>query len=343
MTKDTVMRRMAIRLAPAVVLLGGCTQGGLDPRGEEADRIFGVFWALTIAGGIVSLIVLGLWAWATLRHVPESEEDEDEDPRAEHVPDRPLQRRFVIGGGIVMPAVVLTAFFGVQIATTMAQPMEGGPLAVEVTGHQYWWELEYRGIEGVDGFETANQLHVPVDTPVTLTMRSDDVIHSFWVPQLAGKLDLVPGRESQMTLEAEEAGTYRGYCAEFCGLQHARMKFTVVAMDPAAFRDWAEDQSAPAPEPTSELATRGREVFTRQSCVGCHAIRGVAEEGEVGPDLTHLASRTQIAAGTLPLTAENLRAWIANAQAIKPGAQMPPQELTSEELDALVAYLLELE
>ena len=339
MTKDGPMRRTATLLAPAVLLLGGCTQGGLDPRGDEAGRIFGIFWALTIAGGIVSLLVLALWAWGTVRGGPKNGEDQ----RAEHVPDGPLQRRLVVGGGIVMPAVVLAAFFGVQIASTMAQPRGQGTLTVEVTGHQYWWELEYRGVDDVDRFETANQLHVPVDTPVTLSMRSEDVIHSFWVPQLAGKVDLVPGRRNQMVLEADEAGTYRGYCAEFCGLQHARMKFTVVAMEPAAFRDWAETQAAPAPEPTSELATRGREVFTGQSCVGCHAIRGVAEEGEVGPDLTHLASRSQIAAGTLPLTREDLRAWIVNAQAIKAGAQMPPQELTSEELDALVAYLLELE
>lgn len=338
MTKDTTMRRTASVLAPAMLVLGGCTQGGLDPRGGEAHRILGVFWALVVVGGIVALVVVGLWLVGSLR--PGTEEPED--PRPEHVPDSALQRRFVIGGGIIVPAVILAAFLGVQVVSTTAQTQEG-ELTIEVTGHQYWWEITYPDVEGVPPFETANQLHIPTGTPVKVVVRSDDVIHSLWVPQLAGKVDLVPGRESEFVMDADEPGTFPGYCAEYCGLQHTWMKFSVVAMQPNAFQDWATQQAVAAPQPRGDLAARGLDVFEGQSCVGCHTIRGVAEEGEVGPDLTHLATRSRIGAGIRPLTEDDLRAWIVNAQTIKPGAQMPPQELTREELDALVAYLLSLE
>lgn len=334
--REATMRHTAILLGVSALLLtSGCTQGGLDPRGGEAARIYWVFWALLIAGGVVSVIVLVLWIVGSLR--PGAG-----DARAEHVPDPAFHRRLVVGGGIIMPAIVVSAFLGVQIVTTSAQTQDG-ELTIEVTGHQYWWELEYTDVDGLEPFETANELHIPTGTPVRVLLRSEDVIHSIWVPQLAGKVDLVPGRETEFVMDAEEPGTYAGYCAEFCGLQHARMKFSVVATEPGAFRAWAEEQAGAAPEPETELESRGREVFLGQSCVGCHTIRGVAEDGEIGPDLTRLASRSRIAAGTVPLTDERLRAWVANAQAIKPGVQMPPQELDREELDALVAYLLSLE
>ena len=332
--------RRPVLATVVAVLATGCTQGGLDPRGDEAVRILDIFVALLIGAAIVSVAVLVLWVWGSLRPA----RDEDEDPRAEHVPDSTLARRFVVGGGLVMPAIVLAIYFGVQVVSTTAQTQPAAEgLTIEVTGHRYWWEVTYRGVEGIEPFETANQLHVPVDTPVTIRLRSDDVIHSFWVPELAGKVDLVPGRPTAFALSADEPGTYAGYCAEYCGLQHTWMKFEVVAMPPDEFTTWASGQAEPAPEPTTELAARGREVFEGQSCVGCHTIRGVAEEGDVGPDLTHLASRSEIGAGIRKLTEEQLRIWIANTQSVKPGAQMPPQELERDELDALVAYLMSLE
>lgn len=333
------------RLAAVISALGlamvaaGCTQGGLDPRGEEASRILTVTTALVVAGTLVAALVVALWWIGAVRRPPDREQVLTED-----VEDTRLSRWFVVGGGIVMPAIVLAAFFGVQLVSTAAQRGgDAGAFVLEVTGHQYWWEVTYRGLDGVEEFQTANQIHVPIDTPITVRLRSDDVIHSFWVPQLAGKVDLVPGRENQFVLSADEPGVYAGYCAEYCGLQHTWMKFEVVAMAPDEFTTWAQQHAEPAPEPTTELAQRGKEVFLGQSCVGCHTIRGVAEDGELGPDLTHLATRTEIGAGIIPLDAENLHAWIANAQAIKPGAHMPPQELQGEQLDALVAYLLSLE
>lgn len=329
-------------LAGAVVALvaAGCTQGGLTPHGPEASRTLTVIWALTIGGTAVTLLVVALW-WIGIRRPPGGEPDAD---LTEDTDDARLSRRFVVGGGIVLPAVVLAVFFGVQLVSTVAQPAhDTGDFELVVTGHQYWWEVAYRGVDGVEDFETANQVHVPTGTPVTVVLRSEDVIHSFWVPELAGKVDMVPGREHRFVLEADDPGTYTGWCAEYCGLQHTRMLFEVVAMPPGEFATWAQGHAAPAREPTAEAQRRGQAVFEGQSCVGCHTIRGVAEEGQVGPDLTHLATRDELGAGTVPLREDTLRAWIANVQAIKPGARMPPQELTEQELDDLVAYLTSLE
>ena len=339
----TTPRRAGRTAAWSLLVLGlaGCSQGGLDPRGPEADRILGIFWALLVAAAVVSMAVVALWWWGTVR----GRADDELDHRLEHVPDSRRGRWFVVGGGLVMPAVVMAVFFGVQIASTMAQTQpDPDGLTVEVVGHRYWWELTYRGVDGVEeAITTANEMHVPTGTDVTVVLRSEDVIHSFWVPELAGKVDLVPGRENQFVMSADEPGRYAGYCAEYCGLQHAWMKFEVVASPPEEFEVWARGHAEPAAEPDTELERRGREVFEGQSCVGCHTIRGVSEGADLGPELTHLASRDEIGAGILPLTEEDLRAWVANAQAIKPGAQMPPQELTTDELDALVAYLMSLE
>lgn len=331
------VRGAAGHVAALVPLLAGCTQGGLAPRGAEAMRISGVFWALVIVGGIVAIIVLATWGWGLRRSIGTAAEDPDAEPE-----DSPLERRFLVGGGIVLPAVVLAGFFGVQIATTVAQPQDGD-VVIEVIGHQYWWEVRYQDVPGVEPFATANEIHIPTGTQVQMVLRSEDVIHSLWVPQLAGKVDLVPGRESGMVFSADEPGTYPGYCAEFCGLQHAWMKFEVVAVEPGVFQGWAERQAAPAHRPAIGREADGREVFLGHSCVGCHTIRGVADQSDAGPDLTHLASRNEIGGGILPLTDEHLRAFVVNPQAVKPGAHMPPQPLTADEADALVSYLMSLE
>lgn len=318
----------------------GCGQGGLDPQGPGASRILTIGTALTVVGTLVAVLVLALWWWATRRAgreelAPPSPEQQDREST--------LQRRFIIAGGIVLPSVVVAVFFGVQIAGAVAASDTTEEFTIEVTGHQYWWELDYPAVGGVDAFETANQLHIPTGTPVRMLLRSDDVIHSLWVPQLAGKADLVPGRESELMVEADRPGTYAGYCAEFCGLQHTWMKFEVVAMAPDEYRDWAAQQAEPAIEPADDLTARGQSVYLDTSCAACHSIRGVDDESGIGPDLTHLATRNELGAGRVPLDAGTLRAWVANTQTLKPGAHMPPQELTADELDALVAYLLSLE
>jgi cytochrome c oxidase subunit 2 len=212
---------------------------------------------------------------------------------------------------------------------------------IEVTGHQWWWTARY--LDGDDThaiFSTANEIHVPVGRPVILKLQADDVIHSLWVPNLAGKKDLIPGRTALLEFRADKAGLYRGQCAEFCGLEHALMGLLVVAEPPDQFNTWVDAQRQPAPQPTQAKAQRGMQVFQSSSCAMCHSIEGAPFAGaQHAPDLTHVASRQTLAAITLKNTPENMAAWIRNPQTFKPGAAMPATPLSQDDLDAVVAYL----
>jgi cytochrome c oxidase subunit 2 len=210
---------------------------------------------------------------------------------------------------------------------------------IEVTGHQWWWELGYRGASPSDNFTSANELHVPVGRPVVIRLKADDVIHSLWVPSLAGKKDLIPGRTATMNFRADQPGRYRGQCAEFCGYQHAFMAFEVIAEPPAAYEAWAAAQRQPAPEPSDPTTRRGQEVFMRGACIMCHAIEGTTAAARKGPDLSHVGGRSTIAAGTLPNRPAEMARWIANPQDFKPGTNMPATSLSSDDMNALVAYL----
>ena len=210
-----------------------------------------------------------------------------------------------------------------------------GALTVDVIGNQWWWEIRYPGTDVV----TANEIRIPAGRPVKLRLRSADVIHSFWVPELAGKLDLLPERTNTMVIEADAPGRYQGQCAEFCGLQHANMGIEIVAEDPADFDAWLREQSQPAAAPSSATAREGRKLFASSGCASCHTVRGSAATGDTGPDLTHLASRRRIAAGALPLTTSGLTEWIRNPHDVKQGASMPAPDLTDDEIAAIVASL----
>lgn len=320
------MRRSA-RLAAVALLVvgtGGCAPAVTDPGGPAAARSAGLFWGMLAAAAATFVLVAVLVAVGAVR-------SGDEDPG-----ERGVDRWFVIGGGVVLPLVVLSVLMGFNMSVLVAQPASG-EIRVDVVGHQYWWELRY------DDFTTANELHIPVDRRVELHLTSRDVIHAFWVPRLGGKRDLVPGRENTLVIEADEPGTYRGRCAEYCGLQHGRMRFQVVAQPADEYRRWLERQRRPAREPTTAAQRRGREVFANTSCAGCHVIRGVDETGEAGPQLTHLASRNELAAGVLENTRHNLRRFVREPQQIKRGVRMPPQAIRGDRLDALVAYLDSLE
>jgi cytochrome c oxidase subunit 2 len=205
---------------------------------------------------------------------------------------------------------------------------------IEVIGWMWWWEVRYPRL----GIVSANEVHIPVGRPVRLTVSTADVIHSFWVPRLHGKLDLVPGRANTLRLDATEPGVYRGQCAEYCGLQHTRMGITVVAHDADSYATWTANEQAPAATPVDSLAARGAGVF-EVACAACHTVRGTLATGARGPDLTHLASRRAIGAGTLPNTREHLMAWVADAQRVKPGNAMPTMHLRDDDLRAVVAYL----
>jgi cytochrome c oxidase subunit 2 len=245
-------------------------------------------------------------------------------------------------GGVLFPGVVLTVLFLLNLevlGTLYPRGGEKGPLTIEVTGKQWWWEVRYLDSAPNRIVRTANELHLPVGQRVRLRLRSQDVIHSFWVPGLQGKIDMIPGRTNTFWLQADSAGAWRGQCAEFCGMQHAKMAFVVVAHSPDEFARWLERERAPAPEPRDSAGHAGRQAFLSSGCVLCHTVRGTSAQATAGPDLTHVASRRTLAAGELPNTRGNLFGWIANPQALKPGTKMPAVPMTRDQLHAITDYI----
>jgi cytochrome c oxidase subunit II len=298
-------------------------QSVLSPAGPDAGLLSHFSWLLFAAGAALLALVLLLVLAGIARGR-----------------GRSWSRRLVIGGGLLLPApllAMLMAWSGWQ-ASQLTWPFSATRIQVTVTAHMWWWEVRYR--DTVTGREAvlANELRLPVGERVYLALASADVLHAFWVPSLAGKVDMVPGRMHGLTLQAGMAGRYRGQCAEYCGLQHAAMALDVVAVAPQDFDRWLQEQAAPA-HGAGVAPGRGREVFVAARCNACHAVRGVSEGGTLGPDLTHLASRGHIGAGALPFSRAALLGWIANPQAAKPGARMPPSSLAPDDLQALAGWL----
>jgi len=297
----------------------------LDAAGPAAERIAGLGWLLFAGGGAIFLLVMALLALGL---------------RQRQQAVRPLL--WVLGGGVLFPAVVLTALFlwALPMAPVARQAPPADALHITVTGRMWWWELRYAA-EGPHGeLLSANEIRIPTGRPIWLALDSGDVIHSFWVPQLAGKLDMVPGRMNHLLLSADRPGTYRGQCAEFCGEQHARMALQVVAMEPAAFEAWRAAQLRPAVAAASPLLQRGQHLFLANRCDACHTVRGVTADARLGPDLTHVGSRLQIGAGTLENSRQALAQWVTHVQEIKRGARMPSYgRLDAASVDALAAWL----
>jgi cytochrome c oxidase subunit 2 len=324
------VKRLAVVLLPLAGLSAGCGggQSTLHPESGAASTIADLWWAMFAGSVVVFAVVVVLLLVAVLRRRGSPAD----------VPDR-SRRSFalVAAGGIAVPAVTLVALFSVTLGTLPSTSPAAGraALTIDVTGRQWFWDVVYPE----HGVRTANELHIPVRVPVEVRVSSADVIHSFWVPRLARKIDMIPGRTNSIVLEASRAGVYRGQCAEFCGLQHAHMAFFVVAEPQARFDAWLRAQARPAVEPGDELETRGLQVLLGSACVYCHRIAGTNATGEVGPDLTHLASRRSIAAGLMPNTPGYLAGWILDPQHLKPGNRMPGTDLSGEELQALLAYL----
>jgi cytochrome c oxidase subunit II len=303
----------------------------LDPHGPYAGRIADLWWVLLAVASIVFVIVAALFAIGFLRPGRDATEGGDTGERRSHP-------WIVFGTVLTALVLLLTTFLTFDTMAALATPEERPAHTLEIVGHQWWWEVRYEG-------ETigANEIHLPVGQPVELRLSSDDVIHSLWVPQLVAKRDLVPGHPTAVWIEADEAGAYRGVCAEFCGVQHAKMGLIVVAEDPAAFEAWLARSREDAVEPEGEGAVAGRAVFDEVGCSTCHTIRGTDAAGVLGPDLTHLASRRTLAAGHLPNTRGHLGGWIVDAQGIKPGSLMPPQDVSGGALQDLLDYLTGLE
>jgi len=253
--------------------------------------------------------------------------------------ERTLTRSVWAATTLTVLILLMLLFASIWIGRGVESVEAATAITINIVGHQWWWEIEYEDAVASQRVLTANELHIPINRPIVLKVSSRDVIHSFWVPNLQGKRDLIPGYITAIWLQADRPGVFRGQCAEFCGLQHAHMALDVVAEPGADFDRWLQGMRTPAPAPETEEQRRGHAVFMSRRCAGCHAINGTEAYGQVGPDLSHIASRSTIGAGTLPNTRDHMDAWVKNPQASKPGNQMPPNPLSDEESRALLAYL----
>jgi cytochrome c oxidase subunit II len=321
-------RANAAPLPPVLAAaLAGCSgvQSALDPAGREAAELLDLFWVM-LAGAVVIWIALNgtFFLLAVVKRGPMS---------------RRGAEALIIGGGVVFPTVGLGALLvGALPYLTELRPVPGDP-TVRVTGEKWWWRVDYLTPDGA--VASANELRLPVGRVTEVALGADEVIHSFWIPSLSGKMDMFPGRETRISLEPFRTGTFRGQCAELCGTGHALMAFPAVVMEEAEFDAWLANEAAPAAPPADERARRGQSVFLSEGCGACHAVRGTPADGTFGPDLTHVGSRLTIAAGTLPNSPENLALWIAETHAVKPEVEMPEYELLGPEALADLAHYLD--
>jgi cytochrome c oxidase subunit 2 len=330
--RPTTAAARAVAALAIAAGIGGCgKQSILTTRSKPAHDIALLWWWMLAAATVVFVGAMALLVVAWWRRdrpgLPFFGERED------------LSQGMVLVFGIVVPLVVLVALFGVSDVYLVGQTAPPNPrstrMTINVIGHQWWWEVRYD-----DGrTTTANEIHIPVDTRVNVVATTADVIHSFWVPALNRKIDMVPGMRNRVLLYASKPGEYRGQCSQFCGVQHANMGLEVFAQRPAAFRAWLAAQQRPAVAPKGGRAAAGRTLFMKAQCASCHTIAGTSAQGTVGPNLTHVASRTTLAANEIPNTPSRLAAWIRDPQKIKPGDRMPDLGLSSPQIANLVAYL----
>jgi cytochrome c oxidase subunit 2 len=314
-------------------------QTPLAPAGPQALHIEHTLLLIFWITSIVFVVVMAVLALGVLR-----QRVQDIEMSAPLRLDPAVEKRatWIVGSAIALTVILLFVMLIDSFITShKTAVLAASPaLKINVYGHQWWWEVEYPNEEQPYRIvRTANEIHVPAGAVVDIHGTSRDVIHSFWAPNIDGKKDLLPGYWNDLTLEVDQPGTWRGQCAEFCGLQHAHMAFDIVAQSREDFNNWYLSQLTPASQPQTLQAQHGRDVFFSHPCVMCHTIRGTDANAKVGPDLTHVASRSMIAAGTLKNNAGNLSSWISNAQSIKPGSRMPPNPMPASDLNDLVAYL----
>jgi len=323
-------------LAAAATAASGCSgnQSMFNPQGPPARSIASLGWFLFGVSAVVYVAVLVPTAWALVRRRQRSDDEPDTD--------RALTRWVTAAAGVTVVTLIVLTVVSVSAGRGLTSPSGQGAVTVDVIGHQWWWDFQYRDVSPGDTFASPNELHIPVGVPIVLNVVSRDVIHSFWVPNLHGKRDLIPGQVTRTWIQADTPGVYRGQCAEFCGHQHANMGLTVVAEPIAQFQVWLQRQRQPAAEPVTPEQRQGRDVFLQSPCASCHTVRGTDAGSRFGPDLTHVASRLTIASGTLPNTREHLTRWIADPQAIKPGSRMPSHVRSAADGEAVVSYLRSL-
>ena len=317
------------------------SQSALHPAGPQAGRIISLWWMMFYVTGTVFLIVMGFLVAALARRRRPYGGEAADVPDTKPEPSRERRMTHVVLTGVGITVVILFVFLVRSYVTGRALDSlhEQEHLTVKVVGHQWWWEVSYDNSTAAYTVTTANEIHVPVGRLVRFHLESRDVIHSFWVPNLHGKKDLVPNNPAETYLRADRPGEYWGQCAEFCGLQHAHMRLLVVAEPPEQFEAWLAAQKKPAPPPSTESQSRGQQIFLSGTCVMCHTVAGTPARGTVGPNLTHVASNKTIAAGSLANTRENLARWVTDSQSVKPGTRMPPHTLAPEDLEAVLDYL----
>lgn len=307
------------------MLLAACNRrapNALDPHADNARHIAGVWWLMFGMAAGVYVVVGGLIIVAVVRGRGRDSRTGD--------------NAFIWIGGVLVPVAILGVLAVVTVTTTrVLDHHRRGELAIEVIGKRWWWDVRYPSFD----FRTANEIRVPVGRLVAVSLDAADVIHSFWVPQLAGKTDQIPGQRNVLRFTAEKAGTYLGECAEYCGTEHAKMRFVVIAVPAAEFDRWAAQHSRPPGVPEDEIAARGQRVFLREACAGCHRVAGTTAVAEIGPDLTDFGERRSIGAMTVPNDRGRLGGWIVDSQSVKPGNLMPPITLSPADLDAVIAYL----
>lgn len=335
---ETTLTRLGRRLDPVLrcggwllsaFALAGCSgvQSALDPAGGDAWDLYWLTIVMTVGATLIFVVVTTLLLYALFAP-----------------PERRAwlgTRRTIVYGGLAFPIVTLSLLlpYGLVVMRDV-DALQPGALQIEVIGEQYWWRVRYPAEGEQAEFSTANELVIPIGKPITVSVTAADVIHSFWIPNFGGKIDMIPGRINRFNFTAERPGIYRGICAEFCGAQHARMAFHVLALEPAEFEAWRRTQAQPAPEPAIPFLARGRDLFRSGGCGSCHVVRGTEANGQLGPDLTHVGSRRTVGAGQFPNNVGTLAGWIANVQQIKPGAKMPSYgSLTGEDLRAMAGYL----
>jgi len=337
--RSTISRLIATLVVALCFSSCGGIQNAINPAGPNAGNISKLWWLMFVVCSIVFVLVL-ITVLLSLRKA--TAEAADRVPILEPSAESERRRRNLVISATTITIIILFVFLIASYSSgrslRLNDPTKNG-LSIELTGHQWWWEVRYQDVDASNIFTTANEIHIPVGVPVQFTLRGADVIHSFWVPNLAGKKDLIPGKVNTIWLQADKPGVYRGQCAEYCGLQHAKMALWVVAEPQEQFNAWRQNQTQGAVPPASDPQKRGQQVFLGTTCVMCHAINGTPAGSNIGPNLTHVGSRQMLAAATLVNTRDHMAQWIKDSQTFKPGNKMPQHNLSDADLQSLVEYL----
>jgi cytochrome c oxidase subunit 2 len=319
----------AVLIATAFALFAAACGGDssiVDPKGSEAHKIANVWWLMFSLAAGVYVIVAAFILYASTRGRRRGDE-----------PSKLSDNALIWIGGVVAPILILAVLAVVTVSTTSAlRKPAHDELRIDVTGELWWWRVSYRG----EQIESANEIYLPAGQPVSIRLTSDNVIHSFWVPQLAGKEDAIPGQFNSLRFTPDAVGTYLGQCAEFCGVQHTHMSIRVHVLTPGDYGRWLARQHRPPGEPASESIASGQVVFQREACAGCHTVNGTDATGTIGPNLSDVGARATLGAGAIENTTENMEKWIRDAPAVKPGVLMPPfHALSDREVANITAYL----